>query len=239
MTTYALYVESGPKRRKTMVHVLDMLGCIAQGPTTEAALEATPDAIRAYLRFLRGHGESVDPGQPFTTTVVQHVMEGDWIGNGDPTPGFAWDFHSLASDDLAAYLRRLAWLLEGLRGTVRGLPPEALVAKPQSGRAIHAILEHIAEAQGAFLRYLVGSKVEGLREAINAVKRSPQDAGGVLGMLGGVCIARLEGLTEDERTRPVPHGAVTCTARRAMRRMLEHPWEHLREIVARLDRAVA
>ena len=59
MTEYALYLESGPRRRTTMVHVLDLLGCIAQGPTTEEALEATPDAIRAYLRFLRRHGDVV------------------------------------------------------------------------------------------------------------------------------------------------------------------------------------
>ena len=46
MTEYALYLESGPKHKKTMVHVLGLLGCIAQGPTTEAALEAAPQAIR-------------------------------------------------------------------------------------------------------------------------------------------------------------------------------------------------
>ena len=56
-TTYALYLESGPQRRKTMVHALDLLGCVAVGPTTDAALAATPAAIRAYLRFLARHGE--------------------------------------------------------------------------------------------------------------------------------------------------------------------------------------
>jgi len=51
MTEYALYLESGPRRRTTMVHVLDRLGCIAQEPTTEEALQAAPEAIRAYLRL--------------------------------------------------------------------------------------------------------------------------------------------------------------------------------------------
>jgi hypothetical protein len=32
---YDLYLESGPKRKKTMVHVLDLLGCIVHGPTTD------------------------------------------------------------------------------------------------------------------------------------------------------------------------------------------------------------
>jgi hypothetical protein len=32
VTVHDLYLESGPKRRKTMVHVLDLLGCVAVGP---------------------------------------------------------------------------------------------------------------------------------------------------------------------------------------------------------------
>ena len=32
MVEYKLYVESGPKRRKTMVHVFSLLGCVATGP---------------------------------------------------------------------------------------------------------------------------------------------------------------------------------------------------------------
>jgi hypothetical protein len=46
--------------------------------------------------------------------------------------------------------------------------------------------------------------------------------------------ARLEALTEAERTQPVPHGQVTWTARRALRRTLEHEWEHWLEISRRL-----
>ena len=53
MTTYKLYLESGPRKKRTMVHVLDLLGCIAKGSTTEEALDNTPGAIRAYLRFLK------------------------------------------------------------------------------------------------------------------------------------------------------------------------------------------
>ncbi len=56
MTTYDLYRESGPLRRKTMVHVLDLPGCVAVGPTTEEAIAATSEAIRTYRRFLRRHG---------------------------------------------------------------------------------------------------------------------------------------------------------------------------------------
>ena len=84
MTEYHLYLESGPKRRKTMVHVLDLLGCMANGPTTEAALKATPESISAYLRFLKRLGEKADADAAFTTAIEEHITEGDWLGNGSP-----------------------------------------------------------------------------------------------------------------------------------------------------------
>ncbi|MFQ5858733.1 MAG: hypothetical protein ACE5LU_24285 [Anaerolineae bacterium] len=146
---YALYLESGPRRRKTMVHVLELLGCIARGPTTEAALEATPGAIRAYLRFLQRHGEAARPEDAFTTVVTEHVMEGAWLGNGDPTPGFSPDFQPLGAEDLDLYLRRLAWLQADMLQLICDLPREQLLAEPEGrGRSIYGILEHVAESQG-------------------------------------------------------------------------------------------
>jgi len=50
VSAYWLYLESGPKHRKTMVHVLDPLGRVAVGPTTEAALDATPVSKVAFTR---------------------------------------------------------------------------------------------------------------------------------------------------------------------------------------------
>src|SRR5690242_12185716 len=84
MLTYDLYLESGPQRRKTMVHVPQLLGCIANGPTTEAALTATPDAIRGFRGFFHRHGEPLDPSEPFETRVAAHITEGGWLGNGSP-----------------------------------------------------------------------------------------------------------------------------------------------------------
>jgi hypothetical protein len=46
--------------------------------------------------------------------------------------------------------------------------------------------------------------------------------------------ARLEAMTAAERAQTVQRGQVTWTARRMLRRMLEHEWEHLLEIAERL-----
>ena len=42
-------------------------------------------------------------------------------------------------------------------------------------------------------------------------------------------------MTETELGQAVKHGQVTWTARRGLRRMLEHSWEHLQEISRRRD----
>src|SRR3990172_1539476 len=108
MTEYALYLESGPRRRKTMVHVLELLGCIANGPT--------PEAIRAYLRFLRRHGEPVDPDAPFETRVAEHITEGQWLGNGSPYVAFGPDLQPVTDEEGETFLRRFHWLGKELAG---------------------------------------------------------------------------------------------------------------------------
>lgn len=233
MTEYALHVESGPRRRKTMVHVLDLLGCIANGPTTEAALEATPGAIRAYLRFLRRHGDAVQPDRPFTTTVVQHVMEGTWLGQGDPDPGFPSDFQPLTAKDQAIYLKRLAWLEADLLQIARDTPPKQLVAEPEGGgRPVRRILEHLAGAHYAYLQSPL-SKPKGLSQALRLVQEGP-DLPAALTGFWRMATERLEAITDAERSAMAQHGVKTWSARRAFRRMLEHDWEHLAEMSRRM-----
>jgi len=237
MTKYSLYLESGPKHKKTMVHVLDLLGCIAQGPTTEAALESTPEAIRTYLRFLERHGESVRPDGAINTVVEVHVTKGTWLGNGDPTPGFAPDFKPLSIQNKSIHLQRLAWMQSDLLDLIRDETQDQLRLEPKNGgRSIHHILQHMAESQAVYLRELVGP-VNGLTEALKAVqKEGPDSLPLTLSAVWDITNARLESLTDDERKQLVPHGQVTWSARRCIRRMLEHGWEHLLEISERLKK---
>lgn len=234
MKEYALYLESGPRRRKTMVHVLDLLGCIAQGPTTEDALEATPGAIRAYQRFLQQHGKAVEAQDPFSTVVVEHVMEGPWLGNGNPAPGFGPDFQPLSAEEQAIYIQRLDWLREDLLDQVRDLPSEQLAAEPAgTGRSIHRIVEHVADSQYAYLRAAWGRVTE-LPPILRALREGSERLVPALEQAWRITRARLEAMTEADRTQTFQRGQVTWTARRMMRRMLEHEWEHLTEIAERL-----
>ena len=235
MTEYALYVESGPRMKTTMVHVLDLLGCVANGQTTEAALEATPNEIRHYLRFLARHGEKVNPDAEFTVRIVQHVMEGSWIGYGDPAPGFAPDFEALTPEDERTYRRRFQWLGEELVALVRSLSAKLLTAKPGKGRALIDIAKHAVMPEPEYMRASGIGKPEGTKETLAAVEAADADElADAIAALWRLLDSHLDAITPEVRKGQVQRGEKLWTARRGFRRLLEHPWEHLREIERRL-----
>ena len=120
--------------------------------------------------------------------------------------------------------------------SVSGLTLDQLIAEPvNEGRSLARILEHVVESQGVYLHYSLG-KVDGLSEALKTVRQGPEALPTTMAALWQVTRSRLEDITEAERGQSIPHGQVTWTARRGLRRMLEHAWEHLTEIADRLGR---
>jgi uncharacterized damage-inducible protein DinB/predicted RNase H-like HicB family nuclease len=236
VSTYALYLESGPKRRKTMVHALDLLGCVAVGPTTDAALAATPEAIRAYLRFLARHGEPLTqgaPDAPFETHVAEHVTEGAWLGNGSPYLIFEPDLEPIGEAEMEIYLRRCHWLSGELADWATTRAPAQLSATPaQGGRSARAILLHVLGAQGGYLGAALGS-APGFSALASAAERGERDLADALRQTADMVAARVRATSPAERAivRELPAGPRTL--RKALRRILEHSWEHLAELARR------
>ena len=83
MTIYDLYLESGPRKRKTMARVLDLLGCVAVGPTNDDAIDTASAAIPAHFDFLQRCGEAPPAVKgkrgEIKTRVAQHITEGKWL----------------------------------------------------------------------------------------------------------------------------------------------------------------
>jgi predicted RNase H-like HicB family nuclease len=188
MTTYALYLESGPKRRKTMVHVPALLGCVAVGPTTDEAIAATPDAIRAYRRFLRRHGEAADPEVPF------HVEVAAWVT-------------TRADADLDA-------------------EPDG------GGRTVRAILLHILATPGAYLAAALGG-AQGFSALQTAAERGSVPLAEALRRVPAMVEARVAAAAPGQRTGVVHRPKDVRTLTKAIRRTLEHDWEHRAELARR------
>jgi uncharacterized damage-inducible protein DinB/predicted RNase H-like HicB family nuclease len=228
---YTVYLESGPQRKKTLAHVLDLLGCVVQRDTTDEAAAATPDEIRAYLGYLRRHGENVDPDEKIEIRIAEHNTEGLFSGQA------LWpqDLKPLAPAALARCLRWLEWSRADLLGLVKGTDEKALRAKPAKGRSLRDILLHVLGADKSYVYALVGP-LKTMGEPTNAADRGDLDLRIALQEARAAAIDRLKTLTPAERARVRKAGQSTYSAYRVIRRMLEHEWEHRREIAARLGR---
>lgn len=233
MTVYDLYLESGPKRRKTMVHVPRLLGCIANGPTTDAALDATPEAIRAFRRFLARHGELAGD-EAVDLRVVEHITAGQMLGDGSPYVSFACDTDPVTSVEIDLAVRRLTAILREL-ATWAGTRLDAqLDAEPDAGRTARQILLHVIGAQGPSLSIALGS-APGFGAIQGAAKRGERPMSVALVQTAERAQELLEATTEAQwsNTRVMASGRYTL--RKAVRHSLEHAWEHLAELGRRPD----
>jgi uncharacterized damage-inducible protein DinB/predicted RNase H-like HicB family nuclease len=228
---YRLHLESGPMRRKTMGHVSNLVGCCVGGPTTDETLEATPDAIRRYLGFLAEHGEAVDPSAPFDLEIVEHVMEGAWIGNGVAV--ITTDTDPLPPKERDVLLSRYRWIHDALLDEIEGLGSVELTTKPERGRAIGHIVAHVVQADGAYLANALRSNAA-LNRIGREVDTGARDLRDGLREATGLFEADVRAATPAERRAVIPRGQQIGSLRRTMRRALEHGWEHLEEIERRL-----
>lgn len=232
MTTYELYLESGPRHKTTMVHVLALLGCFCRRGTTAEALEATPAAIREYLRFLRRHGEDVPPPDaPFDVEVIEHVTQGKWMGHGSVSFMFQAERAPLDKAEMEKYLGWLDWSHQELIFLVEGLRAEQLDAPFEGGRTIREILHHVWESERWYVKQIA---------PFPTLPRG-QD---ILTRLGWVHVSAVEvlrNLSPEVRNRIVygrgpfeKEATAPWNARKVLRRMQEHRWEHILEIRERL-----
>jgi predicted RNase H-like HicB family nuclease len=226
VTTYDLYLESGPQMKTTYVHVPALLGCVLNGATTQAALDATPGMIRAYLAFMARAGEDANLDAAFRTRVAEHTTAGGFLGSRF-LPADAKRLTTRESDVL---MRRLDALHGELRRLTADLSAKQLTEPPPKGRPIRRILTHIC-AEGGYLRGVTGaSRIQ--READEG-KTDPLDA---LDRLHALEVERLKSMSAEERRGVIMRGQSPWSARAAVRRMLEHGWEHYVEIAWRLGR---
>jgi len=234
MKTFPLYLESGPRHRKTLVHVLDLLGCVAVGPTTDEAVAATPAAIAAFRRFLAAHGEAIDPGEPFTTEIAEHLTEGQFLGSGSPTIVFGPDLEPVGDAELERLLARFHALREALASWAEGQSAAQLDAEPEAGgRTARGVLLHVlGGAVGGYLSAALGS-APGFSRVATLSERGEISLAEGIRRVDALAAARVRATTPEERAavRQRPHDIRTL--RKALRRMLEHDWEHLAELAQR------
>ena len=233
MTTYDLYLDHGPMRKKTMAHVIDLMGCVHNGPTTDQVLEETPEAIRGFLAFLADHGDPVDPAAPFDVRIEEEITEGQWLGQGIEV--FGPDHDPVKPAELNRLVTRHGWIREATLELVGELSVRQLAAKPaKRGRPIGEILLHVMGADCGYL-----SSGLAINHTMNRLNRDAEkgelDVREALAEGAQLFAADLLAATPAQRSAVIPRGQSIGSVRRTLRRALEHGWEHFQEIRVRLE----
>ena len=209
-----------------MVHIPGLLGCSVYRRTADEAIAAAPDEIRAYLGWLRRHGEKVDAA--VRTRLAAETHAGGFIGSIQ----LETDLEPVTRADVARYARWLDWSRSDLLAETAPIDRKGLEATPASGRSLRAILEHVLGADKAYV-YSVFRTTKSVGDPTNAALRGDLDLRVALREARAAAIARIRTATEEERTSVRRGGASVYTLRRCLRSMLGHEWEHRREIAAR------
>ncbi len=222
MARYRLNLEVG-EDGSCMAHVAELPGCIAIGGTRDEAVDRAREAVAGYVEWLRRHGERLEDGEIEVEVAEEAPVGGRFPGTpGDQVARFASDRGAVTDEDIERALRWLEWSRGELEETFAGVPYEELDWPPGSQWTLRAILQHIASAEAWYLRHLEREAAHHLPSTLAAVRAWAQ--------------VRLRGVTAEERQALRMHDGEEWTARKVLRRFLEHEREHLGQLREMMDR---
>ncbi len=184
------------------------------------------------MEFLRVHGENVDEIEPLELSIADHVIERKFAGFGQQF--FAPDMEPLRDDEVPRLLRWAGWSREELVAAARAQKIPLLEKPATGGRSAAAILSHVAGSEWAYVSATLGT-LRGGAAAIGAIEAAGEQPWAALAAEREVVAGRLAALSPEDLSRVVRKGERPhWTARRMFRRLLEHEWEHVTELRARL-----
>jgi len=238
MVCYPVYLETAADGR-CMAHVPDLPGCIARAPTRDEALRQVLAAIRDYLAWLRRHGQAA----PAEDEPIEIEITGASAGcgpfeRGDTAALLPLERAPITLEEMERYFRLMTYTRADLLALVGDLADEVLDWQPDpQSFSIRLLLRHVGNAEEWYVSRIVPP--ETLPPEWEHDENLPIFE--FLEMERRTAVARLRALTDEERaavfhpTRWTRHPEEPWTARKALRRFLEHEREHTaqaREILA-------
>jgi len=238
MTCYSVFLEIADDDR-CMAHVLALPGCAVRAQTQEEALRQLPEAIREYHEWLCRHGEAAPSvGEPIETKIAEASTGFGPFNPGDAAALFEPDRRALAPEEIEYHLRLMSHSRDDLMALVRDLADEVLDWQPDAESfPIRRLLRHIGNAEEWYVSRIVPPET--------LPPEWEHDEGmfimDFLEMERRTAVARLRQLTEAERSQVfypkqwTQHSEEPWTARKVLRRFLEHEREHTGQIRRTLE----
>ena len=214
-----------------MAHAPELIGCFAVGSTREETLERLRHAITEYLAWLAEHGEAPPPGAEPEVVEIDVGEEastpsGYPLKPGDPVAFFAADGEPYSRHELQTAVRLIEHFRRDLLEFLRDVPDSVLHWQPGPEEpSIAETLLHMAHVEASYIARLEEES-----------ERSPFPQ---LATIRSWAYHRLSRLTETELSRLTTHRGEQWSARKVLRRFLEHDREHttyIRSLVTRYHR---
>ncbi len=234
MTKYQAHVEVD-ESGMVMVHVLSLPGCFTRSTDRDDALFRALDAVRCYMSWLRSHGERVATGPIDVEAVTpdQTLEEGPFHPGGAAAM-FEPDRVPVTDDDLDRHFQLMAYSRADLVALVKDLPDRTLDLQLDSkSLSIRRALRHLGNVEQWYVSRLVDPSTLP-REWADDESMPILD---FLTMERTTAIERLRHLSEYERSEVIrsprftSHPDEPWTARKVLRRFLEHEIEHTGQIL--------
>ncbi len=213
MTKYVVYVEVTDKTLAEggpLAHIPALPGAVARGKTVEEATENLRQAVNDYLRLLKDAGEDVPRVKEGIEFQIEEVQNDTFIT----------DFNHINPPELEKLIEWLSLSRQELFDLLRNAPKDAWEWKSDDEDwTLHQIADHIADAE---------------RYYIDRLQNWPDAPLAKLTAVRGVALEKLRSLSDEDRNRVTTYNQSNWTARKVIRRMLEHEREHLKQIKALL-----
>jgi predicted RNase H-like HicB family nuclease/uncharacterized damage-inducible protein DinB len=238
MGRYAAYLEVGDDGR-CLAHVLDLPGCVVRAATRHEAVRRLPAAIQEYHSWLRRHGDSApDPGESIRVEVVAESVGCGPFDRGDAAALFLPDCEPVTCEEMERTFQLMANNRADLLALVQHLSDDLLDWQPNpESFSIRGLLRHVGNAEEWYVSRLVPPDTLPAEWAEDETLPIFE----FLDMERRTALTRLRQLSAEERAAVFYPAVWTSrpdepwTARKVLRRFLEHEREHteqVREILA-------
>ncbi|PZR97958.1 MAG: hypothetical protein DLM69_09200 [Candidatus Chloroheliales bacterium] len=240
MNSYDLYLEVASDGR-AMAHVLALLGCFTKADSSEAALDAVPQAVWDYWAWLGQHGENLAEPEGTTIQVVEVVEGFGPFQHGDKAALFTPEREPIGVTEMETYLRRWSFARADLLTLTPNVSDYLLDWQASVGEmSIRQILRHVGNTNEWYLSRLVNPAT--LPAQWESDDKLPIFR--FLAMEQRTVTERMRKLTAKERaqvtypTSWTDHPNEPWSARKVLRRMIEHEREHTEQIVQVLAQTI-
>jgi predicted RNase H-like HicB family nuclease len=192
-----------------LAHIPALPGCMGSGTSRDDAVANARRAFRAYLELLEARGVSTDHWRAFDADrfAVADLPESG-LAPGDERP--------LEEHEIRDFLHLFETQQAALIALVQGIPQDELERPPDANTwSIRQTLEHV---------------MTGTMTILSKLERWPEDGFASLQATHRVAFQRFTVMEPGDTRGTKTVMGRPQTVRRVMRRLLEHEYEHYRQI---------